>query len=58
MSNDERPLNTEEPYYTWGIYQGKLTISSECCSDSFSPDQEAALLEVLLERRHGGPYAE
>lgn len=58
MSNDERPLNTEEPYYTWSIFRGKLMISSECCADSFSPDQEAALLELLLERRENGIHAE
>ena len=46
----DRPLNPDEPYYTWGEYKGRLTIFSECCADSFSEAEERVLLRHLIQK--------
>lgn len=43
-----RPLNPDDPYYTWGEYEGRLNVLSECCGDSFSESEEIALRDYLL----------
>lgn len=51
MSDDGfRPLDPEQPYYRWGEYKGRLCIESECCADSFTVEEEAALRDWLNAR--------
>lgn len=44
-----RDLNANG-YYTWEDSDGKLTIYSECCADSFSPEEEIVLRDYLLKK--------
>lgn len=47
---NDRPLNPDKPYYTWGEYKGRLCIQSECCADTFSEEEEIVLRDWLIER--------